>query len=1433
MLDTTVRIPDGVTLSGAGLGLTVLTHDFDGPAIEARNVSNVRLSDLSIRSTAKNIRLRELPEHEAIAEEDWGDRYLHWGIVFFDACAEVSAENVEISGTRDAERLRGLVAHFCTGLSLTKLTVQGMDGSAVTLFSSSGCGVESCKLGRTGGNGLGVAPSVLHPNLPSRAVLRDNACYENTGAGIVLWSSDSDEISGNQCWGNSANGIALTRQDASPDDPSRAVLRDNACYENTGAGISLLSSESDEISGNQCWGNSTNGIDLARSEASPDHPSRAVLRDNACYENTGEGIVLWSSDSDEISCNQCWGNSNSGISLNRSPESPDDPSRAVLRDNACYENTGAGIMLWSSESDEISGNQCWGNSANGIGLDRSDASPDDPSRAVLRDNACYENTGAGIVLWSSDSDEISGNQCWGNSNSGISLNRSPESPDDPSRAVLRDNACYENVGSGIVLWSSESDEISGNQCWGNEWAGIRLGRRRSVDEPSRATLSRNILAENQFSIVAAIGDFVDGEGNQAFRNGHAPRRLNLEGFGGGPLDLDVSTRPISDEELLELKREGLPATPLARLLEAKGIEQPDTLARFLIGRGALGDLKKWLGVEPEPPQDKAAPDIPDGGTFELREVRDPDLGGTPVIRMKKISGKGLRSAVWDRVARHVVNDKPGVHVIGAFGDHGTDIDRLIEEFPQVNGFDLSRAKTGAEIPSGRSSLISHLPASGQRLGRPLVYDCTKRSADALAKEPVGRPFLEPEPPSGKRFVIEWLRFVLGSRKLMSRSFGVVALVFAVAVCVGWWKGFETPFADPLGAISFALAANVLDFQFADVLEIVLSLAAGLGVTAAVFWLNKFVPSHLRISLRTSDPLPRARREGPWKEWVRRRVFGSGSINLIVLRDQQEWFQDDRVALNEILGMCPEDETLIVVVEAPTRAQLDRSLFRALSDAEDELSGPDRVEVVACLGPEPELLNLDTIGEGTEVEGLLGLRKAEPARAERVKATILVPDFTVSDLIPMLALGSTYMNGFEISRLADERFSKFGPEFSEKFSGFGRVFEGRSDFRADLEKEVERLNAWIDEARDADACVLYKDVENRTTTYHVIGRYQRRQALIEALATDRDLFAGTPADLRDYVHGMLTCGYIAALEKACDALIDDGRHKVSAAAAFSALYSALILRKELGAMSQSDHDRRLVFGDPVLNKALSAVDGCALPIDAQDLMGAKLYALSRHFRTDKFEPTEPKSGGAGKAFGKEISKCERLFDSLDRTLARQVADRRLQPLMRLLPVKDRDLLIEYIDKLEKRGRHLAAYFGTSKTAEDVVGVFKDHQAMSDDAALATLLSQMARAIENEEQGVSFASFLDEHKVHFTEFSGKAKSQGYAANPELGFYDLLGALATCLETRNRNAPNMIEGSDDTFSHYDLMFGNLAELDDSARKLHRIELVSEFQTIQARVQ
>ena len=474
-----LRLGAGVTLEGEG---ATLRFAGDGPVIEARNVSDVVLTDLTLEAMNPGRRStlpEDPPDEEAVSE---------WGLVWFDDVEGGRVERVTVRVSADDGQRNGIALRLGNGTVVRESTVKGAMRGLV-LCSATGANVDRCTVANNTHNGLQLFRSSSRLDCPASAIITATRSHDNGGVGIALFSSLADQIEDCDVWGNGGNGVGLDRDPKTPHEPSRANLRGIRSHGNGYAGISLHSSEAELIEDCDVWGNAQSGITLERQAKSLDAPSRARLSAIRSHDNGWSGIRLYSSEADQIDDCECWGNSKHGIILERDARSPDVPSCAALINARCYDNGICGIGLGSSFVERIEGCECWGNGASGIELNRNDYSLDAESRAASINARCHDNGKSGIVLYSSSVELIENCDVWGNQKNGIALFRNEKNPDAPSRASIQATRSHDNGANGIALFSSLADRIADCDVWGNGSVGISLGRDKdSPDEPSYATI---------------------------------------------------------------------------------------------------------------------------------------------------------------------------------------------------------------------------------------------------------------------------------------------------------------------------------------------------------------------------------------------------------------------------------------------------------------------------------------------------------------------------------------------------------------------------------------------------------------------------------------------------------------------------------------------------------------------------------------------------------------------------------------------------------------------------------------------------------------------------------------------------------------------------------------------------------------------------------
>ncbi|WP_430518328.1 right-handed parallel beta-helix repeat-containing protein, partial [Aliivibrio sp.] len=868
LFSDTLDIPTGVVFQGAGIHDTIFVHDGDGPAIQAVKARNVTLKDFSITSHSTNTPVRALPDKSIQnSTKNPENMKVEWGLIWLNICQGVSLTNLEIAGIQANSGLGGLYCRASTSVMIDSVNAKNFARHGIALISTQQSQVQNCIVEQCS-SGISLQESKDKLGLSSASIL-GNRCHGNQAWGIVLFSSESDALKGNECWNNGSGGVLLLRHPDTPESPSRAVIQANRCYGNQGSGIVLLSSESDALTENECWDNGSSGIELHRGKDTPEGPSQAVIQANRCHGNQQAGILLSSSVSSALTENECWDNGFAGIALQRGSDTPDSPSRAVIQANRCYGNQGSGIALLSSESDALTENECWNNGSCGIELYRHPDTPEDPSRAVIQSNRCHGNRHVGILLLSSESDSLTENECWDNGSAGIAVDRGKDTPEHTSQATIQDNRCHGNQ-EGFVCGVGMETEQTKNFAWNNA-------------SPS------TYLDINGYELRPLDWALIDPEETEEYTN---TRIRNLSFWGKAALQFTQHAWQNSD-----------------------------MMARYVSGAGSLSDLKKWFDVDtlPNVPTKKRSTNALNQNFFELnREDLDRDYERRS-FRFKKLGSQTLAQSVWRHVSDHVLNGKPKAVIIGAFGQLTESINDIIVDAYEVNNFDIDNLAVGDKAPTQFSELLRMLPVKAMRIGKPLVYDYSSRSEHALSSTKPRFSFLEPENLGGWGLLRGRIACVARDPAFLVKMLTSVMMVIVLLCLVGYLKGFLNPISDPLGAIVHAISSNINDLQVLDFIALPSVIVGFIVILIAL--LNTHLPDHMAFSVPSwitrvfgsSDQNRAKKKHGrPWSRWVNQHIFSDGDICFLVLRNLHEWLDEDRVALREILSMRPKMKSLIVI-----------------------------------------------------------------------------------------------------------------------------------------------------------------------------------------------------------------------------------------------------------------------------------------------------------------------------------------------------------------------------------------------------------------------------------------------------------------------------------------------------------------------------------------
>jgi parallel beta-helix repeat protein len=1136
--DATLRVPSGVTLAGedgvqlvfTGEEIAILAEDaqdvtlrdfalegygqfpaeidepdpdevFTNGLVAVRRCRALILEALHVRAHARRRSCLAATDSAAVTVRACTTRGGRRGVAFWgsqgvvEKCTANKACNgmVLATGSGATPSKARLIANTCHENS----------GDGITLFSSESEAVEGNTCWGNGDSGIVLQRDGNSPDAPSRARLIANTCHENTGAGIALFSSESEAVGGNTCWGNGGSGIVLQRDGNSPDAPSRARLIANTCHENQWAGIDLFSSESEAVEGNTCWGNGTSGIALERDPRSRDAPSRARLIANTCHENQWAGIILSSSESEAVEGNTCWGNGTSGIALQRDPRSPDAPSRARLIANTCHQNSDYGIALFSSESEAVKGNTCWGNGTSGVALGRDPVSRDAPSRARLIANTCHENQWAGIDLFSSESEAVEGNTCWGNGTSGIALQRHDKSRDAPSRARLIANTCHENTGAGIVLFSSESEAVEGNTCWGNGTGGIALERDpRSPAAPSRAKLYANSLQANRQAGIAVLASTGTAADNRLHGNGRelyhepAPDVADPE-MARNTRDLSLNLPGQADDGLTAALRVALGAQADDAL--------PGRVAAFVAHGG--GDGFDALVDHAQPLR---GPNPIAGHTDDALWRAVWDKGARTTQRTRQKGGPATLARQFARMAQNAADrGESGLAWAALIAPDEATLHALRAAVDAAREAHNTRQR---DRPPGLIAplvMIDHSPGEGaDAAGRPV--DPLEDAALAGAGK------------TGQRI------------GCLARSVWFwLALAFAAVII--WWWGAElvaTPTPQTVRAwvevlSPIVVAAPMAAAAGASFVNLLLPDILTLRFPLVPDWVGQFLSAVFNIrtkqlEIKSDAWLLKVKRRVS-VDWVRRRLFSRGDVVMLVIRHVEGWSQEEILRLKALAGELETSQGLFVVLQLDDRAYLRPAVFDLADDvrpwAKDiDLHFEDDRARVSLSGPEPV--------EEIAFDILLGGRNKD--FAQKVRASMLLTNWASIELPAALPIGSAPTARFSIRRPAAAIPEQDGPLLQDikRYAGFF------------AETPVEPSPDTLNRAFETAARSLALGVRTQEPWTRLWGKVGYRRHVARAV---RRVFAegGQAAAADRYLAGCLAAGLWRCLGDVAQALRQQG------------------------------------------------------------------------------------------------------------------------------------------------------------------------------------------------------------------------------------------------------------------------------------------------------
>lgn len=1370
-----LTVPAGVTLRGAGPEATVLLHHHDGPAVQAKDSDDVILKKFGIRSNLTIATRTFLPGSEPTAAEQMTNSTppRERGLVWIKGGKNAIVEQVHLIGPPERCPLGGIVAWGTLGTEVLSCDVRLLVYSGINFISSMSATAKSNTV-TSCGHGISISRSVQLKS-PGHATIVHNKCQNNAGAGIVLSSSSSDRIEDNDC----------------------------------------------------CW-NESSGLVLVRASKSPEAPSRAVVVRNRCHENSGAGIILYSSESDRIEANDCWGNAHSGVALMRGSRTLTAPSCAVILQNRCHENGYAGIILKSSNSDLIEGNDCWRNGSVGLGLERDAKSPEACSRAVILGNRCYANGGDGIILFSSDSDRIEGNDCWGNEDSGLFLSRDSDSPDTPSHAIVVQNRFFSNMHMGAAIHSSITSCFDGNSIFGNGSAGIRCGEEVS-GESSVVSITSNRLYGNHWPLAIAEGSVWSEAGNWSWSSVSTAMLMTPSGTKTSDLEWTAMHPTYDNRESMRLLRHKGHWAELADKLEQSDFENPDGLALFCSGPGRLSDLKRWLGVSesystleadvsPELANEGHANAFAKPNVYRLDPRVNSNETDAPIYHFDPDHGKSLSDRVWATVQSEIDKNARATTLIAACGDVAQSIASVLRDVDLLNSYTPFSDSSGT-TPTGRPTLANEFAMGGHRFNQPLVYGYDGRNLLAYQnKTNADLDFLEPLGPTSFR---SRLGFVLRAKKFWLVFSATVLVLTLLAWSFGIWQGFEGPWTDVLGAIRHGIIENLQDLQFSDGVTIAITLVTGglLAVSATFLGLvNVLLPRHLGFhSFMRRSVLRSDRSIGPWRTWMKRRVFGRGDISLIVLRNMQEWMTDDIDALREVVESRPKSKSLIILVEVPSIIQVDRAVLRPLFTGKSPIA--DAVTTYVVRGKEPVALTIGNLAPNDQIGTILGV-STEPrdeSKLEEVTSGIQSKSFSNSDVIPMLVLGSSRFHAMSLTRHVSGSIAIADGNLSEWLDRYGGVYSGSSDFKSVWSKEPVFLNNLIDFCSAATSVIVTNRQNGRDHMHEIIGLAQKREDMATLLrgVIGRGLNeADADVAVRDYVDAMLACGMAFSFDNIVKELSEPRPNPVRIHALLRSVHSLTGDRESIGALQSSEVDQRNRLIVEARERAISSIDTIQisdLGDEADRLQYATIYAGSMSFRPEVTLPEGivQTDSSLRRCFAEEVQFALNEFATYDRDFAATRVKERLRPLVTALPPVGRATLSETVEKCRRAGKTLAEILDQATSSDAVEEIVLRHKAIIGDT-LCTLLGLLASSASTIEERIKLAELVRENSKKLLAQSVRGSVRGYVPRHGISFEDLLDGAHQVFGN-----PAVFEGEAAThISGFDLVYGSTDSLFDVSK-------------------
>lgn len=233
-----------------------------------------------------------------------------------------------------------------------------------------------------------------------------------------------------------------------------------------------------------------------------------IIEDCICYSNGESGINLdkqFQSGFAVYNCqainNICYSNAEYGISV------PQFASDCLVEGNTCHDNTLDGIVVTDNIRPSVIGNSCFDNLGNGIKLTFTAGNQTNDGFLVSGNRCSNSASGSsrtqlfGILIERSWRGSVTGNTCYNNIRAGIRLNTRAD------EVSVTGNTCCVNDERGIDVQDGSYLSITGNVCSNNSFDGIRINSGQYNSIIGNTCKDNGVDAANTYSNIYIMDTF--------------------------------------------------------------------------------------------------------------------------------------------------------------------------------------------------------------------------------------------------------------------------------------------------------------------------------------------------------------------------------------------------------------------------------------------------------------------------------------------------------------------------------------------------------------------------------------------------------------------------------------------------------------------------------------------------------------------------------------------------------------------------------------------------------------------------------------------------------------------------------------------------------------------------------------------------------------